>query len=284
MTDATAGQVRAPRRPRRLQADLSLLLGGAIVVVFLVAALGAPLFAAHDPLASDWLAVLQPPSDVHPLGTDDLGRDVFSRLLWGAQASLIAGVGAVLIAMSIGVPLGILAGFSRGWVDIVVSRLTDALLACPQIMLAIALAMFLGGSLLNAAVAIGVSTVPVFARLARARTIQICAEVYVEAAVSVGIRAPRLLVVHVLPNLAAPVLVQVSLTMAVAIISEAGLSFLGLSRPLPAPSWGAMLTVGKDFIESAPWLSVWPGLCICLVVVGFNLLGDGIRSRLDPRR
>ena len=284
MTDASVSRPASAARRGRLRIGLSVLIGGGIVAMFFVAALGAPLLAPYDPLASDWGAVLQAPSETHLLGTDDLGRDVLSRLLWGAQASLVAGVGAVLIAMTIGVPLGVLAGFRRGWVDIVVSRLTDTLLACPQIMLAIALAMFLGGSLVNAAVAIGITTVPVFARLARARTIQICAEVYIEAAVSVGIRARRLLPVHVLPNLAAPVLVQVSLTMAVAIISEAGLSFLGLSRPLPAPSWGAMLTVGKDFIATAPWLSIWPGLCICLVVVGFNLLGDGIRSRLDPRQ
>jgi peptide/nickel transport system permease protein len=270
-------------RSQRLFGALGLWVGSAVTAVFVAMALAAPILAPCDPLANDWGAILQPPSWSHVLGTDDLGRDVLSRLIWGSQSSLIAGVGAVLIAMVIGVPLGIVSGFFRGWLDSVISRLADTLLACPQVMLAIALAMFLGGSLLNAAVAIGVTTIPVFIRLARACSIQIETEVYIDAAISVGVGKGRLLLVHVLPNLAAPILVQASLTMAVAIIAEAGLSFLGLSRPLPAASWGSMLTVGKDYIEQAPWLSIWPGLCICLVVIAFNLLGDGLRKKIDPR-
>jgi peptide/nickel transport system permease protein len=168
--------------------------------------------------------------------------------------------------------------------DVVIARLTDTLLACPQIMLAIALAMFLGGNLMNATIAIAVSTVPVFVRLSRAKTVEERQAVYVEAATSVGNPTRRLLVVHVFPNIVPPLIVQAALAVAVAIIAEAGLSFLGLGRELPFPSWGSMLTVGKDFMVQAPWLSVWPGLCICLVVVGFNLLGDGLRRALDPRR
>jgi peptide/nickel transport system permease protein len=283
MSTTDLADIHRRLRSRRLFGALGLWVGSAVTAVFVVMALAAPILAPCDPLANDWSAILQPPSWSHVLGTDDLGRDVLSRLIWGAQSSLIAGVGAVLIAMAIGVPLGIVSGFFRGWLDSVISRLADTLLACPQVMLAIALAMFLGGSLLNAAVAIGVTTIPVFIRLSRARSIQIETEVYIDAAISVGVGKGRLLFVHVLPNLAAPILVQASLTMAVAIIAEAGLSFLGLSRPLPAASWGSMLTVGKDYIEQAPWLSIWPGLCICLVVIAFNLLGDGLRKKIDPR-
>jgi peptide/nickel transport system permease protein len=167
--------------------------------------------------------------------------------------------------------------------DAVISRLTDTLLAIPGIMLAISLALFLGGSLFNATVAIAVAAIPAFVRLSRARTLQVMAEPYVEAARSVGVRTFRLLFVHVFPNLVPPIIVQATLAMAVAVIAEASLSFLGLGRPPPAPSWGSMLTVGKDYIANAPWLSIWPGLCIFLVTVGFSLLGDGLRQSLDRR-
>jgi peptide/nickel transport system permease protein len=279
-----AAPVATVRRKRRLSRyNPSARIGTGIVIAFVAVALAAPLISPYDPLASDWTAILQAPSFAHPMGTDDLGRDVLSRVIWGAQTSLIAGVASVLIALAVGVPLGIFAGWFRGWVDIVVTRLADTLLACPQVMLAIALAMFLGGSLVNASIAIGLSTVPVFVRLARAKTIEQMTAVYVEAAISVGNPTRRLLFVHLLPNIAPPLIVQAALATATAIIAEAGLSFLGLGRELPAPSWGSMLTVGKDFIPTAPWLSIWPGLCICLAVIGFNLLGDGLRRALDPR-
>lgn len=257
--------------------------GIVLVAIFVVMALSAPLVAPYPPLANDWLAVLQPPSLAHPLGTDDLGRDVLSRLLWGAQASMFAAFGSVSLALFVGVPLGIIAGYFGGVLDVLISRITDTLLAVPGIMLAIALAMFLGGSLVNATLAIAVAAVPAFIRLARARTIQVRAEPYIEAARSVGIRNARLLFVHIFPNLVAPIIVQATLAMAVAVIAEASLSFLGLGRPPPAPSWGSMLTVGKDYIATAPWLSVWPGVCIFLVTVGFSLLGDGLRQSLERR-
>lgn len=272
-----------PRRRWLAHTNGPTRFGGAIVLLFVTTALLAPLIAPADPLATDWGAILKAPSLAHPLGTDDLGRDVLARLIYGAQTSLVAGVASVAIAMAIGVPLGIVAGWASGWIDLLISRLADALLACPQIMLAIALAMFLGGSLVNASIAIGLSTVPVFVRLSRAKTIEEFAAVYVEAAISVGNPLRRILFVHIFPNIAPPLIVQATLAAATAIIAEAGLSFLGLGRELPAPSWGSMLTVGKDYITTAPWLSVWPGLCICLVVVGLNLLGDGLRRSLDPR-
>ncbi len=271
------------RSARKFIRSRTAVVGSVIILGFVALAVLAPWIAPYDPLISDWIAVREPPSFKHPLGTDDLGRDVLSRVIWGAQTALIAGVASVLIAVVVGVPLGLAAGFMRGWVDIVISRIADALLACPQLMLAIALAVFLGASLVNATVAIGVSTVPAFIRLARAETIRIRSEVYIEAARSVGNPDRRLLFIHILPNLVPAMIVQSTLAMAVAIIAEAGLSFLGLGRQPPAPSWGQMLTVGKDYIATAPWLSIWPGLCICLVVLGFSLVGDGLRQALDPR-
>jgi peptide/nickel transport system permease protein len=260
------------------------VVGAGLIALFVLMAVAAPLLAPYDPLANDWLAIRQAPSWAHPMGTDDLGRDVLSRVIWGAQTSLLAGVLSVLIALAIGTPFGLLAGYAGGAADLVISRITDALLACPQLMLAIALAIFMGASLLNATLAIGLSTVPVFIRLARGQTLQVKAEFYIEAARSVGNRDRRIVGVHILPNLMAPLIVQSTLSIAVAIIAEAGLSFLGLGRQPPAPSWGTMLTVGRNYIANAPWLSIWPGLCICLAVLGFNLVGDGLRQALDPRQ
>jgi peptide/nickel transport system permease protein len=268
---------------RRLWRTFPGRIGLILVAFFVAMAMTAPLLAPYDPLANDWLAVLQPPSAAHFLGTDELGRDVLSRLLWGAQSPLIAAFGSVAAALAVGIPVGMVAGYAGGATDAAISRLTDTLLAIPGIMLAIALALFLGGSLFNATLAIAVAAAPAFIRLSRARTIQVMAEPYIEAARSVGVRTLRLLFVHVLPNLLPPIIVQATLAMAVAVIAEASLSFLGLGRPPPAPSWGAMLTVGKDYIANAPWLSIWPGLCIFLVTVGFSLLGDGLRQSLDRR-
>jgi peptide/nickel transport system permease protein len=258
-------------------------VGTMIVIAFALMAAGAPLISPYDPLANNWDAILQAPSLFHPLGTDDLGRDVLSRLVWGSRSSMFAAFGSVIIALGIGLPLGIVAGYFSGSLDVVISRITDTLLAVPGIMLAIALALFLGGSLINATLAIAVAAIPAFIRLARARTIQLRAEPYVEAARSIGIGDTRLLVVHVCPNLVSPIIVQATLAMAVAVLAEASLSFLGLGRPLPAPSWGSMLTVGKDYIGTAPWLSIWPGACIFLVTVGFSLVGDGLRQSLEKR-
>jgi peptide/nickel transport system permease protein len=269
--------------PIRLWRTFAGRAGLLLVGFFLAMAVGAPLLAPYDPLASDWGSVLMPYSAEHLLGTDELGRDVLSRILWGAQSSMFAAFVAAAIALLVGVPLGIAAGYFGGWPDIVVSRLTDTLLAVPGIMLAIALALFLGGSLFNATLAIAVASTPAFIRLARARAIQIRAELYIEAARSVGLPNRRLLFVHVLPNLVPPIIVQATLAMALAVIAEASLSFLGLGRPPPAPSWGTMLTTAKDYIGAAPWLSIWPGLCIFLVTVGFSLLGDGLRQSLERR-
>jgi ABC-type dipeptide/oligopeptide/nickel transport system permease subunit len=268
---------------RRLVRHPAVLVGGAVVLVFVLAALLAPWVAPKDPTATSWLQVRKPPSALAWLGTDDLGRDVLSRLIWGARASLAAGVISVAIAVLVGVPFGVLAGYARGWADAVISRATEALLACPFLILAIALAAFLGPSLTNAMIAIGISAAPIFARLARAQTMTVVAEDYVTGARAIGASHLRIVGRHVLPNIVAPVLVQATLTIAAAIIAEASLSFLGLGQQPPAPSWGSMLNTAKNFMSQAPWMAIFPGLAICVVVLAFNVLGDGLRDALDPR-
>lgn len=267
----------------KMRASPSALLGAVIVAFFVAVAVLAPLLPVPDPAATDWLAVRKAPTAAHPFGTDEIGRDVLSRMIWGAQASLLAGVVSVLIAVALGVPLGVLAGYRRGWTDAVISRFTEALLAAPFLILAIALAAFLGPSLTNAMIAIGLSAMPVFIRLARGQTMAVLTEDYVESARAVGLSHLALVRRYILPNIFPPILVQATLTIATAIIAEASLSFLGLGQQPPAPSWGSMLNTAKNFLEQAPWMAMWPGLAIFLVVLGFNLLGDGLRDALDPR-
>jgi peptide/nickel transport system permease protein len=227
--------------------------------------------------------VRQSPSAAHPLGTDEIGRDVLARLVWGARASLLAGCVSVMIAVAIGVPLGIAAGYFGGWTDAAISRCAEALLAAPFLILAIALAAFLGPSLTNAMIAIGLSATPIFVRLTRGQTLSVKAEDYVESARAIGLPTFRILSRYILPNVLPPILVQSTLAIATAIIAEASLSFLGLGQQPPAPSWGSMLNIAKNFLEQAPWMALWPGIAIFLVVLGFNLLGDGLRDALDPR-
>jgi peptide/nickel transport system permease protein len=236
-----------------------------------------------DPVATDWGAVRKAPSALHWLGTDEIGRDLLSRMVWGARASLMAGVVSVLIAVAIGVPFGLIAGYFGGWTDQVISRVTEAFLAMPFLITAIALAAFLGPSLMNAMIAIGLSAMPVFIRLTRGQVLSVKTEDYVEGARSIGLRHSSIILRYILPNVFAPILVQATLTIATAIIAEASLSFLGLGQQPPAPSWGSMLNVAKNYLSQAPWMALWPGIAIFLVVIGFNLLGDGLRDALDPR-
>ena len=259
------------------------LFGGALVAFFVLMALAAPLLPLPAPSAADWAAIRAAPSAAHWFGTDDLGRDVLARLVWGAQASLLAGVISVGIALALGVPLGVLAGYRRGWTDAAISRFTEAFLAAPFLILAIALATFLGPSLRNAMIAIGLSAMPIFIRIARGQTLAVMTEDYMESAAAIGVGHLAKIGRYVLPNIVAPILVQATLTIATAIIAEASLSFLGLGQQPPAPSWGSMLNVAKNYLEVAPWMALWPGLAIFLVVLGFNLLGDGLRDALDPR-
>lgn len=268
---------------RKLRAHRSAMFGAVLVAVFVFLALAAPILPIDDPAATDWGAVRKPPSAAHWLGTDELGRDQFSRMIWGARASLLAGVVSVAIALVIGIPLGILAGYFPGWIDAVISRCTEALLAIPFLILAIALASFLGPSLTNAMIAIGIAATPIFIRLSRGQTLNVNAEDYVESAHAIGLSTPVILRRYIFPNILPPVLVQSTLTVASAIIAEASLSFLGLGQQPPAPSWGAMLNTAKGFMVQAPWMALWPGVAIFLVVLGFNLFGDGLRDALDPR-
>ena len=268
---------------KRLVRNRSALIGGTLVTIFVLMALFAPLLPLADPVKSNFLAIRKPPSELYWFGTDELGRDQLTRIFFGAQASLLAGIVSVLIALAIGIPFGLLAGWYGGWIDIVISRITEALLACPFLILAIAFAAVLGPSLTNAMIAIGLSAVPIFIRLVRGQVLSVKAEDFVEGARAVGARDLRLMFRHVLPNTLSPIVVQSTLFMAQAIILEAALSFLGLGQQPPSPSWGQMLNVAKNFMEQAPWMSVAPGICIFLAVLGFNLLGDGLRDALDPK-
>lgn len=287
MTEAIADPV-LPERPRsrawgKLRRNHVALFGLGLALFFVLVAVLAPVLPIPDPAATDWGAVRKAPSAAHWLGTDELGRDVLSRMIWGAQASLLAGVVSVLIAVLLGVPLGLAAGYFGGWTDSVISRVTEALLATPFLILAIALAAFLGPSLTNAMIAIGVSATPIFIRLTRGQVLSVKTEDYVEGARAVGLSHLPIIGRYILPNVFPPILVQATLTIATAIIAEASLSFLGLGQQPPAPSWGSMLNVAKNFMSQAPWMAIWPGVAIFLVVLGFNLLGDGLRDALDPR-
>jgi len=267
----------------KFKANPAAIFGGVLVAFFILVALIAPLLPVPSPIAADFMAVRKPPSAAHWFGTDEIGRDVLSRMIWGARASLMAGVVSVAIALTLGIPLGILAGYRRGWTDAAISRMTEALLAAPFLILAIALAAFLGPSLTNAMIAIGLSAMPIFIRLARGQTMAVLTEDYVESARAIGLTHTAIIWRYILPNIFPPLLVQSTLSVATAIIAEASLSFLGLGQQPPAPSWGSMLNVAKNFLEQAPWMAMWPGIAIFLVVLGFNLLGDGLRDAMDPR-
>jgi peptide/nickel transport system permease protein len=272
------------RALKRLARRRGAMVALGVVVFFVLLALLAPEVAPYDPLATSWGAIRKAPSAAHWFGTDEIGRDVLSRVVWGTRASLLAGIVSVSISLAFGVPIGLLAGYAGGWTDALISRMTDAMLACPFLILAIALAAFLGPSLTNAMIAIGVSATPIFIRLTRAQVLQVKVEDYVEAARAVGNSPLRIMWRHILPNIVPPLTVQVTLTVAAAIIAEAALSFLGLGQQPPAPSWGSMLNTAKNYIDNAPWMAVWPGISIFLLVLSFNLLGDGLRDAFDPRQ
>jgi peptide/nickel transport system permease protein len=281
--DDTVTQSPLKRALRRLARRRGALVGLAIVLVFVVLAIGADVFSPYDPTATDWMAVRKGPSAAHWFGTDEIGRDVLSRVIHGARASLMAGLISVCLALGLGIPIGMIAGYAGGFVDGLLMRLTDAMLACPFLILAIALAAFLGPSLANAMIAIGLSATPIFIRLTRAQVQAVKVEDFVEAARAVGNPPWRIALRHILPNIVPALMVQGTLTIAAAIIAEASLSFLGLGQQPPAPSWGSMLNTAKNFLTQAPWMAVWPGISIFLVVLSFNLVGDGLRDALDPR-
>ncbi|KFC75685.1 putative ABC transporter permease protein [Bosea sp. LC85] len=280
---ATSAPMRIRTGWGRLLREPSALIGGSIVLLFVLMAIFAPFVAPYDPNASDWSAIRLGPTLAHPFGTDDLGRDVLSRIIFGARASLAAGFLSVAIALAFGVPFGLIAGYFGGVADVVISRLTDALLACPFLVLAIALAAFLGPSLQNAMIAIGISAMPIFVRLARGQTLIVREEDYVSAVVSLGASHRKVIISHILPNIMPPLVVQATLTTAIAVLAEASLAFLGLGQAPPDPSWGSMLDAARQFLVEAPWMAIWPGLAIVVVVIGFNLLGDALNDVLNPR-
>ncbi|MBC7082351.1 MAG: ABC transporter permease [Firmicutes bacterium] len=268
---------------RRLLRNRSAVAGGVLVLALAIVALAAPLLAPYDPLAPSLEDRLSPPSAAHWLGTDDLGRDILSRIIFGARVSLQVGILAVALALVAGTFLGIIAGYYGGFLDNLIMRIMDVMLAFPSVLLAIAIVAIMGPSLGNAMIAIGIVSIPVYARIVRSSTLQVKASEYVEAARALGGSDVRIIFRHVLPNCMAPLIVQASLGIATAILDAAGLSFLGLGAQPPTPEWGAMLSGGRAFLRIAPWVTAFPGIAIVLLVMGFNMFGDGLRDALDPR-
>ncbi|MBM3135293.1 MAG: ABC transporter permease [Chloroflexi bacterium] len=259
------------------------MIGLVIVLAFILISILAPLIAPYDPDKADFAQARQGPTHAHWLGNDELGRDMFSRLIFGARLSLIVGLIPVSIGLLVGVPLGLFAGYFGRQVDMVVMRLIDIMLTFPGILLAIMMAAFLGPGLNNLMIAIGVVSVPVYTRLARGSTLAVKEEQYVEAARCIGVSHFRMLRRHIFPNILSPIIVQSSLQIAAAILSASALGFLGLGVPPDVAEWGTMLQKGRTYIFSAIHIVTFPGLAIMLVVLGFNLLGDGLRDLLDPR-
>ena len=267
---------------RRLARHRGACVGAAVVLVFALVAVLAPWLAPYDPEAIVLAANLQAPSGGHPFGTDSLGRDVLSRTIWGARISLTIGFVSVALAMLGGVPLGALAAWRGGWADRAIMRGVDVLLSFPTILLAIVVITIFGPGLGHAMLAIGVAQVPLYARLTRAAVLRVKTLSFVEAARAGGCGEWRLLVRHVLPNCLPPLLVQSTLMFATAILSAAYLGFLGLGAQPPTPEWGTMLAKARDFLRTAPHISIFPGVTIMLTVLGLNLLGDGLRDVLEP--
>ena len=267
----------------RLKRNKLALFGLFLVVALVVIAISAGKIAPYDPIAIALKESLKPPSLAHLMGTDVLGRDVFSRIIYGARASLVIGVVATSISLVIGVVVGAIAGYYGGWIDSIMMRITDIFFAFPFFLLAIAIMTFLGPSFINVFIALGVVGWTNYARLVRGQVISVKESDYVEAAHAVGAKDFRIIWKHVLPNTLAPIIVYTTMNIGGVILAEAGLSFLGIGVQPPAPSWGLMLSEASNFIFNAPWMVIWPGVAIFLTVLGYNLLGDGLRDALDPR-
>ena len=268
---------------KRLLKNKIAMLGLTIISILVIVAIFAPVLAPYDPLKTDVIQRLKAPSGAHLLGTDDLGRDILSRIIYGSRISIQVGVISVSLALVLGVTLGVLAGYYGGWIDNLVMRLIDIMLAFPSILLAIVIMAMLGPQLSNAMIAIGFVNLPRFARIVRSSVLSVKEEEYVSAAQSLGSSDFRIITKHILPNCLAPLTVQSTLSIATAILEAAGLSFLGLGAQPPTPEWGAMLSSGRSAIQIAPWVVAFPGLAIMITVLGFNLFGDGLRDALDPK-
>jgi peptide/nickel transport system permease protein len=276
-------QVQQKSFLRRLLRKPGAFAGLVVIAGFLVVAVFAPLIAPYSPTRLIYTAIQQPPSPQHLFGTDDLGRDVLSRVVFGARISMEVGVIAVAIAMTIGSLLGLFAGFLGGWADTVIMRGMDIMLAFPGILLAIAIVAILGPSLANTMIAVGISAIPVYARTVRAAALTVLGNDYIQAARALGASPLRVALKYVLPNVTAPITVLATIGIATSILTAAGLSYLGLGAQPPTPEWGAMLSEARTYLRNAWWMATFPGIAIMLVVMAFNLLGDGLRDLWDPR-
>lgn len=275
---------RAARWLRSLRKEPQLWIGATLLVLLVGSAILAPLIAPYDPLALDYTTSLHPPDAAHLFGTDKLGRDQLSRILYGGRSSLFVGTAAVVIGMVVGVALGLLSGYRLGWLDSLIMRTMDGILAFPGLVLALTISFALGSSLQSLIVALAVVRVPSAARLVRGQMLTLRNNEYIHAAEALGARPARVVLRHYLPNLVSIILVQASLSAGAAVFTEASLSFLGFGVPPPSPDWGAMLHDGYTYLEINPWLSIIPGAFIFLAVLGFNFLGDGLRDALDPQQ
>ncbi|MBV9736327.1 MAG: ABC transporter permease [Acidisphaera sp.] len=279
---ALAGGRPRAGRALRMPGDALARAGLALVVVSVGMAVLAPLLAPFGPDAIDYRAMLQGPSPAHLLGTDDLGRDVFTRLLYGGRLSLGVGVASVVLAVVAGVPIGLLSGYLGGIADEILMRVIDSVMAMPPLVLALTITAVLGPGLANAMLAIAIVAVPAFTRLVRGQVLSVKHEDYVMAAQSVGARPSRLVLRHILPNAINPVIVQAALGVGFAMITESSVSFIGLGAQPPTATWGSMVQVGFQYLETAPWLALAPAVMIFLAVLGFTMLGEGLRGLLDP--
>ena len=296
MTEALAGTaitleeqailVRAPSRPSlwgSIRRQPLALTGLVIIIIFALVAIFGRYFAPYGPTQQFSKSMLESPNGTYIFGTDEFGRDILTRLLYGSRVSFQVGFFSVGLAGSVGVVLGLIAGYLGGWIDNLLVLLMDVIWAFPAVLLAIVFITSLGNNLTNAMLAIAIVYMPTFMRVVRGATLSVRQTTYVEAAVSTGVSTPRILARHVFPNITAPLIVHASLNFAAAVLAEASLSFLGLGNKPPAPSWGSMVASSYGFVQQAPWAAIIPGSCIALVVLGFNLLGDGLRDALDPR-
>ncbi|GAB4458064.1 MAG: ABC transporter permease [Anaerolineae bacterium] len=268
---------------RRLIRQPLSILAGVIVIILIFTAIFGPMLAPYDPNNIDMANRFAPPSLNHPMGTDDFGRDILSRIMVGARVSLQVGLIAVGLAATVGTSLGLLAGYTGRLTDEIIMRIMDILFAFPAILLAIAIMAALGKGITNAMIAIGIVYVPIFARIARSSVLSVREEEFVDAARAIGSTDGRIMTRHIFPNILSPLIVETTLSLSFAILAEAALSFFGLGTQPPDPSWGRMLSEGRAYFQQSAWLAIWPGLAIMLTVLGFNLLGDGLRDALDPR-
>lgn len=284
-TDAEQMEVISPWRDsfRQLRKNHFAMAGLLIILFFIILGLVAPLLTTYSYADQNLAQRLQPPSSEHWMGTDDLGRDIFTRIAYGARVSLQVGFFAVTGALVFGTFLGIIAGYFGRWVDMIISRMFDILLAFPSILLAIAIVAILGASLQNALIAIAIINIPIFGRIVRSKVISLREEEYILAAKAQGMKNGRIISHHILPNSITPIIVQATLGFGTAILEAAALGFLGLGAQPPTPEWGQMLASSREFIQLAPWTLIMPGVSIMLVVLGFNLIGDGLRDALDPK-